>query len=165
MARTARRSTAALVLTAAVVLILTWTAPAMADPGQGSQGTLVYNCPYTGAAVTAAFDVTQLDDRGKGEGWATISSDYDNFSLKVKLARVDAAAGTAYFAGPTSESKYAGWWYFAVRAGTCESTGGAYGRYIYGPDSGQKADWVAEGYLGGFDDFQALESGWVTISG
>lgn len=153
---------AALVVITAAVLILAWGASASADPGQSAEGNLIYECPYTGVEVTAEFDVTQLNNRNKGDGWATISTEYGSFSFKVKLARVDADTHTAYFAGPTSESKYAAWWYFAVRAGTPTGTGGAYGRYLTGQ---MKAEWVAEGYLDeGRGGFQSLASGLVTVS-
>lgn len=161
MENTKHRRKAALAVIIAVVLTLAWGASASADPGQSAQGSLVYVCPYTEVDVTAVFDVTQLNDRNKGDGWATISTAHGSFSIKVKLARVDADTHTAYFAGPTSESKFAVWWYFAVRAGTPTDTGGAYGRYLTGQ---MKADWVADGYIGGFPDFQSLESGSVTVS-
>ncbi len=168
MGTTAHRRRVTLISAIVVVLILAWGGSASAAPADGASGDLIYICPYTGVEVTAVFDVTQLDDRNKGDGTATISTDYGSFSMKVKLARVDVATGTAYFAGPTSESKYAGWWYFAVRAGEAGDppelgTGGAYGRYLFGPSCGLKADWIVDGYLGGFGDFQPLMAGSVTI--
>lgn len=164
MGTTTHRRRVTLIAAIAVVLILAWGGSASAAPGDGAVGDLGYKCPYTKAEVTAAFDVTQLDDRNKGDGTATISTDHGSFTVKVKLARVDADTGTAYFAGPTSESKYAGWWYFAVRAGEA-GTGGAYGRYVFGPSCGLKADWILDGYIGGFGDFQPLTAGSVTITG
>lgn len=168
--RTSRTARTTWVVIVAVVLALALGASASADPGQSAHGDLVYACPYTGIPVTAVFDVTQLDGRNKGAGTATISTEYGSFSMKVKLARVDVTAGTAYFAGPTSESKYSNWWYFAVRAdeagdpaGTAPA--GAYGRYVFGSDNGLKAEWVALGYIGGFLDFVPLTSGWVAVSG
>ncbi len=91
----------------AVILMMAWGTTASAAPGQSAEGALTYVCPYAAVPVAAEFHVTQLTDRNKGSGWATLTTSAGTFTVDVKLARVE--GDTAYFAGPTSQSHLSNW--------------------------------------------------------
>lgn len=149
----------------ATLIAATAAIPAAAAPGDSASAQLTYTCPFTGADVVASFEVAEVADHLKGDGYATFSVPARGaaFDVKPKLVRVD--GDEVFFAGPIVNGSLPGlngaWWYFAAKAGDAASGyGGAFGMYIVGA---QKWDFVEQGFLY-FDDFQPLLDGWATVN-